>query len=310
MGRPNKKHHKIPRVYLEGFTGSDGKLWVADKNLKIFAQSPHGLLTENDYYTIRFPSGSGTLDIETKYLGGIEASYGNLFVSKISKLQRLTDEEKAILSIFVASMLERQPASRIALDRFFADVKEHVEHLKMIPPEKRNVFAAIPPSDSEGIPADVFLEAGKDVASLHTSLIPGTVTKIAPIIFQMHWAFIVRPDSSNPFITSDNPCVMVNPPAERKWGKGTFGSAPGLAQKHIELTLPLSSDVSLLCGWEYKGDLEYVQLPSEYITDTNQRTSRHASILIGRDKAMLERIVSRIKQKMDKGNKPVLVKPR
>ena len=83
MPRPNKKHHKIPATYLHGFTVKNGQLWIINKNLKLYSQIPENLLTENDYYTVRFSTGGGTLDIETKFLGGIEGKFAEIYRTKI-----------------------------------------------------------------------------------------------------------------------------------------------------------------------------------------------------------------------------------
>lgn len=298
MARPNKKHHKIPATYLENFADTNGKFWVADRELKVYPQTPSGLLTENDYYTIRFPDGGGTLVVETKYLGGIEGSYADLYKRKIGKFEQITKKEKATLAIFVASMMERQPQSRKSLERFFKDVKEKVEHLKMVPPENLKKFSQLmPPSGGLSIPADDLLEAAKDVGSLHTSMIPGTVSDIAPIIFNMHFALFVRGNGSKPFLTSDNPFTMINPVAENRWGQGTIGASPGLAQEDVEVTLPLSSNVVLMCGWQYREDCVYLPLASDYVDEINKRTTRNAGIIIGVDKNMLEQITERIRRR-------------
>src|SRR3972149_858118 len=129
MGRPNKGQHKIPRTYLEAFAGIDGKIWVADKDLKLYAREPERVLTEKDYYTIRFSSGGGTLVVETKFLGGIESKYGDIYKSKLEPKKIVNEQDKAWLSTFVASMIERQPMSRRSLDKFFSDARELVEHM-------------------------------------------------------------------------------------------------------------------------------------------------------------------------------------
>lgn len=217
MPRPHKKQHKVPRTYLEAFTNDDGRVWVADNKLQLYPEKPKNILTENDFYTIRFPDGGGTLKVETEYLGGIEAAYSKVYQEKISQHKPLTQMEKAAMSIFVASMLERSPRRREALQDGFDQVRRVTENMRamvsqMTPEEKKAFAAAQPPVSEESrrnsIPADDFIKAGEDTASFHSAAIPQSVAVIAPIIFDMKWAFMIRPKDSDPFITSDSPCTL------------------------------------------------------------------------------------------------------
>ncbi len=297
MPRHNKKHHKIPKTYLERFTDSEGFVWIADRNLNLYPQKPINTLTENDYYTIRFRTGGGTLNVETKFLGGIETRYSKIYKQKLEGQQPISQEDKAKLSIFVASMLERQPMTRQSLEKFFSEIEEHITHMRGLPDHVKEKMASVPVLSGSGpsFSADELLEAGKDVSSLHSSLIPDTVVDIAPIIFDMKWAFMVKPEKSEPFITSDNPCVMVDPVGEAEFGRGTFGAAPGFVKKHIELTLPLSKNMALLCGWKLEHDCFYITVPEGQVKNINLRTKRHADYVIGHDKKMLEEMIERVK---------------
>ena len=299
MSRPNKKHHKIPATYLHGFTDSGGHLWVADRNYKIYPAKPETVLSESDYYTVRFPSGGGTLVVETKYLNGIEGNYATIFEKIIKNKEPVDLETKAQLSVFVASMFERQPSKRDSLQKFFSDVKEKVEHMRALSPETKRRLAKIPSITSgKGIPADEFLEMGKDVGSLHTSMIPEGVDVIAPIIFDMKWAFVVRSEGESPFMTSDNPCSLANPVLEATYGPGIFGSTPGFAQKDVELSLPLSSDIALFCGWRLEMDCQYIPIDEKFINDMNRRVRRGAKVVICSEKNELDEMIRKAKEFM------------
>ena len=130
MARPNKKHHKVPRTYLEAFTNSDGRVWVSDNKLHLYSEKPKNILTENDFYTVSFPNGGATLKVETEYLGGIEGAYASLYKEKISQNKPLTPIEKATMAIFVASMLERSPRRREAMKDGFDQVRRITENMR------------------------------------------------------------------------------------------------------------------------------------------------------------------------------------
>ena len=82
------------------------------------------------------------------------------------------------------------------------------------------------------------------------------------------------------FITSDDPCVLLNIPAMKKFGIGTFGSSPGLLQDEVELSLPLSSEISLLAGWKLKNEV-YISTPPRMINQINIR-----AMLCAKEKAI------------------------
>jgi len=297
MARPHKKHHKIPSIYLHAFADANGKVWIANKDLKIFQQSPENILSEKDYYTVRFPHAGGTLSIETKYLNGIEATYSKIYKETISNKKILSLEDKAKMSIFIASLFERAPNRREAMQQFFDRAKEMMDHMKNLPEKsKRSMGSPLLSSGGPTISGDELLELGKDVGSLHSSLIPDTVEELAPIIFRMNWAFLVKTEGTNQFWTSDDPCTLVNPYLEEHYKPGTIGATPGFLQEHVELTLPFSSEICLLGGYILKYDLLYVPATKADVEEMNRRTARHSRNLICNERTMLEEKVKRVEK--------------
>ncbi|MBP7774163.1 DUF4238 domain-containing protein [Candidatus Woesebacteria bacterium] len=302
MARKNVKHHKIPATYLHGFTDSNGQVWISDKTFNIYPGRPESVLSESDYYTIRFPTGGGTLAVETEYLKGIEGNFTTLYKKKIKNREPIDQSTKAELSIFVASMLERQPSQRTSLEKFFNDVREKDEHLKALSPEAKKRFAQFASiTQGNGIPAEDFLEMGKDIGSLHTSMIPEGVQFLAPIIFDMKWAFLIRKHSDcSYFMTSDHPCTLMNPFLEAEYGTNVMGSLPGFIQKDVELTIPLSSEIVLFCGWNLAHDCLYIPIDEDNIGQMNYRSRRGATVVISSDKAALELLVEKASRNIRK----------
>jgi hypothetical protein len=132
---------------------------------------------------------------------------------------------------------------------------------------------------------------------LHSSEMPLMVTEIAPILYDMKWGLITRDEGTDPFITSDNPALMVNPaiPYNSFYG-------PGLGQKDVEVSLPLSPDLALLVGWQVEYDCMYIPVGSETIIEMNRRVMRFADTLISNDKSILEREERRVRMYLE--NKP------
>jgi len=287
MARPNKQQHKIPECYLKAFTDESGVLWVADERYNLRASVPGNVLTEKDYYTVRFPDGKGgTLFIEKEVLASIEAEYARIYKDTIKPRKTLPLEDRAIMSVFIASMMERAPAKREVWKDFFDRLKKFEDFAKDVTPEQAQNFSIPLPKDSSSMPLSEALKAGEDVGSLHSSLIPDTVVKTAPIIFGMKWSFMVSDNAAAPFITSDCPCVLRNPDLPEK-----SICQPGLLQKKVELTIPLSPQIALIAGWEINHEGLYLPIPESLVHDTNKRTMTYARTLICNSEKFLENYI-------------------
>lgn len=303
MGRPNKKQHKVPKSYLQPFTDESGLVWVADRNLKLYQDKPKNILTENDYYTVKFPSGGGTLAIETKFLGGIEKDYSKIYKTKISKRKKLSVEEKAIVSIFTASMLERSPRRREAMQNMFDQVREITEKMRAsvaaMTPGQKKIFESqskmIAGNPDNSIPADEFLKIGEDVDSFHSSGIPESVAVTAPMIFRMKWAFLERSEASDPFVTSDSPCTLDNPSLPVNSFNG-----PTLGQKDVEVHMALSPDLALFCGYQMDQDWGYIPAEEKEVQELNRRVISRSETLVSNNKKFLEKQIERINKHITK----------
>lgn len=56
-----KRHHTIPRCYLQNFSDEKGFVWVLDFKDKIFKTKPDNILVENNFYTIKLKNGKKNL---------------------------------------------------------------------------------------------------------------------------------------------------------------------------------------------------------------------------------------------------------
>lgn len=287
MGRPNRQQHKVPRCYLEAFADESGTLWEADQHYDLRPNRPARVLTESDYYTVRFPDGKGgTLYIEKEVLGNIEVGYADAYRRILQPRKTLSSKDKAVLALFIASMMERVPARREAWEDLFRQLRKFHEFAKDVTPEQAAAMATPMPKNTHSIPLSEAIKAGEDVGSLHSSLIPDTVAKTAPIIFKMKWGFMVNDDADTPFITSDCPCVLQNPDLPER-----SIYQPGLAQRSVELTVPLSPSLALICGWNVNFEGAYLPVPRNIVHQINRRTMLHAATLISSNKSLLEEYI-------------------
>ena len=295
-----KKQHLVPRSYLENFTDSNGKIFVLNKSLKIFSTKPEKILTDNHFYTIKLSDGKGSFIVEDS-LANIEGAFAELFKKKISQRKSLTPEEKALAAVFIASMLMRTKSRRNSIQKFFDEALGFMEQIRRLPEENKKMLASMPRGDGPTISYKEMLEASKDIPSVHSVSIMDNLTEISQIIFAMKWGILIPESTKDYFITSDNPCVMLNPTVLKKFGPNSFGSQPGLDQKHVELTLPLSSSMTLLVGWLLDNQ-EYTPISSKMIDNLNNRIIMYADKILAKSDQKLRDIITKTKEKQSKLN--------
>ncbi|NVN96527.1 MAG: DUF4238 domain-containing protein [Bacteroidetes bacterium] len=268
-----KRHHTIPRCYLENFTDENGFVWVLDTKDNIFNIKPENVLLENHFYTITLKNGEKSLVVEDT-LANIEGAYISIFENKIKNNLFLNDEERAKVSVFIAALFLRTKSHREDLRSLFSQLKNSMvdwkKQFESMSEEGKRILAATPSSGKgESIKiedVDNYLDNLNEYHSVSTiEQLPG----IAQIIFDMKWSVWTNKD--NKFITSDNPVVLLRPESIKKYGPNAFGSRPGFLYKDVELTIPLSKNKLLLAGWLLNED-SYVNAPDDMVKEVNHRT--------------------------------------
>ncbi len=149
--------------------------------------------------------------------------------------------------------------------------------MENLSPEEKRAIASIPILTPSGSPisGEEFKRIAKDIPTFHSSSIIEMLPETSNIIFHMKWGFLISEVGTNYFITSDNPCVLMNVPAIKKFVINSFGSSPGLLQDDVDLSLPLSSHISLLAGWQLKREV-YITIPLMMIDQINSRVMTYA----------------------------------
>jgi hypothetical protein len=87
--------------------------------------------------------------------------------------------------------------------------------------------------------------------------------KLVPILYDMQWT-VLSAKPSDYFITSDNPFVKAVPDRYYHPLRGE-----GFIDKHVEVTMPLSSDRSLLAHWEKSAPRRF-ELSRREVRDANR----------------------------------------
>lgn len=281
---PHKKQHTVPKTYLENFVDNNGSLWMLNPSFKIYKNAPKNTLTQKFYYNVQF-QGKDSLIIEKGFLGSLESEFAEIYRQKISQRIRLDDDEKAKLALFIAAQLNRVPGRRDAMRDFIDQIEETVKPFMNMPDDMKKKLAShsaplIPGHEENSMPVEELFKMRDDLNASHSAMLPKLSLDIAPIIFSMQWGFMVYEKEDNVFITSDDPCVMVNPDLEAHYGYEHMYSSPGLAQNGVELMIPISPNIAILCGWKLKSDRAYIPVTSKMVDNANKRQIRHSALLI------------------------------
>jgi len=242
--------------------------------------------------------GRGSFIVENT-LAKIESEYSAIFQNKIREKDLLEREERALVSIFVAAMLFRTKAFRTNIENFFKEINDFIVKFENLSDKEKEHLASIPmlPPSGPAISGEEFRKMTKNVPTFHSSSIIEMLPEASNIIFNMKWDFLISEEINNCFITSDNPCILMNVPAIKKYGPNAIGSSPGLLQEDIELSLPLSSQIALLTGWRLKNEV-YIPVPPKMVNQINIRVMMYAKEkIVACSEKRLEEILSNLNKR-------------
>ncbi len=250
-----KKQHIIPKCYLQAWcdpntpTGQLPFIWRISKdgNSKQ-KRSPKKSFTATDMYTIRLPNGDRNLVIEDT-LAMVEADFVDV-LPKVRKRQKLDDIDRARLCVFSAAMHTRTASMGKHWKRQWGQLHEMVVDMEQ----------------SRKLKPVASLETARLVEFAHPDVIARGLQMEAPALFQMQMSILVSDDEFG-FITSDRPCLWFNPEAYKL---PPFYRAPGLGERHIEVTLPLTPHHLLFIS--HTPCAEYIEIGQNMLDETNRLT--------------------------------------
>lgn len=304
--KPKKRHHYIPVFYLNGFTNKDGCLWVYDKDDKpMFESSPEGIAYENHYFSFITPQGEKDSETVENNISLIEGRFAKV-IKKILNSESLKDDERITFAFFVASMMVRVPNMRNNIRKSTGEMIKHI-----------NTFTASHKENFERMMGrfekDTGNKIGKPLEELRqwmlnpdnytvtvdtqyaTGMALSLLEGFAKVFFQMKWAFIFASDEQK-FMTGDNPLKYIDPTHNPRSFYGV-----GLANKNIEVSLPLSKDVCAFGSWKDREG--YMQGNNQHVKHLNKMTVMASVKFIFADKK-LEDIDKFVKKY--KGSHPVM----
>ena len=296
MTKP-KRHHYLPKFYLEYFC-KEGNLWVFDRKTKEFRlQTPINTTLKSNYYTYEDSEGNKQTDIE-QLLSQIEANAKNIF-DKVINFENINQEEKEALSLFVAFMMNRVPDFEKSVndvhERFIKDtikmmysneerVQESLDNFEKERGEKLGISAHELVKFHKGDNIKVVINRSRSLRSM----IDLSFT-IFQYFKQMDWLFLHAPKETS-FVTTNNPVVLI-PPDD--FPKGPYGI--GILLKGVRKVFPISQTTCLIISnlgellIHHQANMQTVRNINLYIAQYTER------FLIGRDELLIRNIVEKTK---------------
>ena len=248
MSNPQKQHI-IPKCYLKQFADSNIPsnfgpcVWLFERERKQGKrQNVRSVLTGKDVYTFH-----GDYSIE-KTLGQIESEYATIFEKKIKNRIPLNRNEHLVFCAFVAAMLQRTLKQKENIENFIDQIVDHAKQMEI----------------GHGVLHKTSLEWEKEKEDAHKLSVIQMIPKITTILSQMNIAFLCTKNKRVSFITSDSPAFLFNSKLQFQRFMG-----PGLGQKHVEVRLPLSPEISVCFSWinNLRG---YIKLDEDMVHDWNR----------------------------------------
>ena len=260
MSEP-KNQHIIPQCYLKQFvdlnipSGQDPYVWIFEKGSKKGKKkAPKNILKETDFYTLVIEGGEKNYTIE-KTLSQIESEYALVFDNKIKSKKPLNNYEHVVLCAFVAAMLLRTFKHKENIESMYDQIIEHVEAME----------------EAHGIKPKKSLAMKKDKENAHKITLIQLLPTFVNTLARMNLAFLCS-NKKGAFITSDAPCYLFN--SRLQWEVQHL-IAPAFGQKHVEIRMPLSPEISLCFSWAYniRG---YLEVDTDWILELNRSLLGHS----------------------------------
>ncbi len=268
MAHPKRKprhHHFVPRFFLEGFTDSDGFLFVHDlgRRRRPWRVRPVNAGHQRDFYRVDVPGEEPTIAEDA--LQTMEDAAAPL-IRRVAEEHTLpSGVDREALLWFIAVLAARVPKQRAQVSRFVTDLLKLRLEAAISTPER---FAAHlqrvreAGTDVSGLSREEIKEAMHDpgmIFSVNQTWAVGRMFEdveiLAPAMVARSWSVLVAKPDAPSFICSDNPVSLLPRKPSGTWrplGWGmpdTFAFVPlarrvalyGLLDQTLPARLPVST---------------------------------------------------------------------
>jgi hypothetical protein len=197
-----KNQHFVTQAYLKAWCDPktpkeyEPYVWIVSKKDRLAKKkSPKKIFKEADFYTFTDSKGNRNIGVE-KWLQKIESNFIHILHEKIFEHKPLDDSDMSVVSAFIATMFARVPIQR---DQQVEMWQEALDEINKSPKE---VIATLKESGTYD-----------QIINLKNQPLPYNIVNFAnmavPFFSQMSCE-IFETESEPGFITSDNPCFMID----------------------------------------------------------------------------------------------------
>jgi Protein of unknown function (DUF4238) len=249
MRREKKNQHYVPASYLGAWCdpaapGKQKYVWRFERKSRVGKRKgPHNIFAETDFYTRFRRDGQRDLGLENA-LGKIETQFVHVRDKVLNKIEWPGKEDLAYLMVSAMLLSFRTKAQRDFDREQWQGMKEKGDLLlawaKRASPEELRTTGPHFRSDPN-VPSMSHEEVVRIAESPIQELLIPKLEVNTPIFLSMDAAIIITKDSLG-FVTSDNPCVVIDPTSFRK---PPMFRMPSLLSKNVEVTLPISPCMAL-----------------------------------------------------------------
>lgn len=271
-----KRHHYIPRFYLDGFVDPHNKpyIWVYEKGSpNIIKATARNIAIQKNYYSVATSEGEKDSEVFENALAELEGRAAPIF-QKIRNHESLNGQERSLFSIFLAFTMTRVPSHRENIEKATGEfMKKMSIILASNPAGFKSMIEKFERDRGNKIGMSVeelrkfMLEGQYDITTdpqFSLGMIPMMAKSLIPIFYKMDWAFLEATDDYK-FVTSDNPLSYFDPTHDPRSFYGV-----GLLSRNIEVTFPISKDLLFFGTWgKFKG---YKKLNNKLVKEMNGRT--------------------------------------
>lgn len=248
--KQSKKHHYLPRYYLNGFTNIEGSFFVYDKSSdKIYSTNPDDAFFENHLNTVTFPDGSSSDFLEGLYTKIENRSWPSLDrIRNSTHITPINPLDKMNLYLFLLFLHWRLPSNiefiETLSEEFFRGENDF-DYFKLIS------------KTGDIVPTEIIdvLKSSSAFKKSAKMLVP-----LAPFFKDKNWhlnlanwRFVYPVDENAWFIVGDNPLIT----------RGWSDHDPIKCLK--EFIFPVSGKILLVSGDTHGGKM----LPREFILQHN-----------------------------------------
>lgn len=222
MASANKRHHQVPRFYLERFSDS-GKVTVRWRDGRTYATSPVNVAVESGYYDI--PDGVGGVSKEIENgLADIETMADQVFkaIDRSGQLPSPSDPDTATLALFVGLQMARTTShrERVLFPRRVVDWAAGREVTREAVDEYLSTqYLGFPPEPGEVDGAYTVVRVAMDqeprtlTDEFAVEMMLTSAIEISRRLLPFNWS--IEFDVNRAFMTSDSPVVLWRKPTPR-----------------------------------------------------------------------------------------------